>query len=427
MSSLRAALIASTVLALPSLGLISCSSEERGSSSAVNAVADAPASAPAPLLLGQSQLGLYKAALPKVAYPALQRILDDSSTFWYDDQSMVPSYQDSVGDNSGTPIGARANATAKGIIVPEGKKFFDDKGHWSFPFGHTAGTDNSSNVVVANFLSLPAGDAGQTLPIAFSTIDDNNARGGLGLHKWTWIYPKGTVVGEAIFIKDANGKLLPTEIRIRTRYLSGWATNAFRPFPEAQDLARAVKAARPNWESNGQLKTLVGGLESDKALTPKNLTSTAFKGTFSQQGAVDELPEFGDDDLVRELLTKTVFASAYDKVWKQSGGLTTFAPTTKALLSIVPANNFSGVIGVNEESCSRCHSQAGRALETFEPQTALYGDIWGEDEIFSFHPYDPARYGTFNNENRRVRPLLKDMVVPYNSSKHSADLYKALH
>ncbi len=401
--------------------LASCAPDERSTVSAA-----AGAAAPAPQLLSDASMARYKAALPKVAFPALQKIFQDPGTFWYDDQSMIPSYQDSVGDNSTAPIGARANQTAKGIIVPEGKKFFDNKGHWSFPLGHTAGTDNSENVVVANFLSLPVDAQGNRLPIAFSKIDNANGKGGLGLHKWTWIYPKGSVLGEIIFIKAPGGELLPTEIRIRTRYLAGWATNSFRPFPEASRLEAAIKTARPNYEGNAPLKNVVDVLASTSGMKAASKTSTSFKNTFAQSGALDELPAFGDDALVKELLTKTTFVSAYEKVWKQSDLGPSFAPTTTSGVSVVPANNFSGLIAVNEKSCSRCHQETGRSLDTFEPQTVLYGDVWGEDGIFSFHPYDPANYGTFNTENRTVRPLLKSMVVKYNPAAHSADIYKAL-
>ena len=56
----------------------------------------------------------YKNALPKVAYRGLQDIFSSASTLWLDKEVMIPSYQDSVGDGSQTPIGARANSEGAG-------------------------------------------------------------------------------------------------------------------------------------------------------------------------------------------------------------------------------------------------------------------------------------------------------------------------
>src|SRR5207244_2319742 len=107
---------------------------------------------------------------------------------------MIPSYQDSVGDNSGTPIGARANSQGKAVIVPEGKRLFSDDGKtWSFPFAHTAGTDRSTNTFIVNFMYLPP-NGGALWPVVIKKIDNPAGLGGLGVHKWTWLFPKGAVL-----------------------------------------------------------------------------------------------------------------------------------------------------------------------------------------------------------------------------------------
>src|SRR5688572_2342409 len=87
----------------------------------------AQAAAPhAPQLLPPADLARYQAALPDVAWKKLQDIFDSPSTIWWDKETMIPSYQDSVGDGSFTPIGARANSAGRAIIVPEGKRLFSD-------------------------------------------------------------------------------------------------------------------------------------------------------------------------------------------------------------------------------------------------------------------------------------------------------------
>ena len=35
-----------------------------------------------------------KRSLPNVAYPALQAMLESPDTYWYDHESMTPTYQD---------------------------------------------------------------------------------------------------------------------------------------------------------------------------------------------------------------------------------------------------------------------------------------------------------------------------------------------
>lgn len=382
-----------------------------------------------PQIMDAAKIAKIKAALPKVAFAALQTMLESPATLWYDKESMPGTYQDSVGDVGYTPVGARLNSEGKGLIVPEGKKLFSDDGQsWAYPFGHTAGLENTDNAVIVNFLNLPTGTDGKPLPVVYSTVDDPSGRGGLGLHQWTWMYPRGATVGEMIFIKDSSGALFPSELRIRTRYLDGWATNSFRPFPTAASLAAAIKAARPEWSAKSNLKTVVDHLESDGNLVSRSVSSPAFNNVFKATGGIDTIPDFGDDALVKELLTKTTFTSAYGEAWKTSGSLKSYAASTKAAFSIVPRNNTAGLIEVTDESCARCHEKAGDSLNNYADAVDLYGDLWGEDRVFSFHPYDPkyAR-GAPQVETRFVRPAFKDgIVVRYEKGRHPSDLYKKL-
>jgi hypothetical protein len=381
-----------------------------------------------PQILSPTKLAEYRSALPHVAAPRIQAMLDDERTFWYDADAMIPSYQDSVGDGQGTPIGARANSAGKPIIVPEGKKFFSADGRtWSFPFGHTAGTDDSDNVAVADFIHLPMNGARQ-MPIVYSIVNDPRGRSGLGLHQWTWMFPRGTVIGEMIYVRDDAGQLFPVELRTRTRQETSWSVNIFRPFPEATDLSEAVKRLRPSWQSDSTLRALVAHLENPRTLTAKTLTSPGFDNVFQASGWLDVIPSFGDDDLVRELLSTTPFVAAYGAVWKQDGDDATYAASTNAAFSIVPRRYFAGLLEVTDESCARCHAEAGRGLDSFEWATILYGDLWGSDRIFSFHPWDQSRYGTFNTENRSVRPELtaSGLVERYDAARHPAAYYRAL-
>jgi hypothetical protein len=382
--------------------------EETSTAQGVTAAAADPTvpTGATPQILSAATLAKYKSALPKVAYPKLEAIFESPSTVWFDKETMIPSYQDSVGDGSQTPIGARANSQGAGVIVPQGRRLFSQDGKtWAFPFAHTAGTDASTNIQIPQGL------------------------GGLGVNKWTWTYPKGTMLGEIIMIKDAQGNLTTSEIRIRMRYATGWGVNVFRPFPTAQSLAAAIKTARPTWETQPNLKAVVDHLGNNATLEPKSQTSPGFNNVFQVSGHLDRLPDFQDEALVKELMTKTVFTSAYGETWKQNGTQKSFAPASRGGAAIVPNNYEAGLLEVREKMCMECHKNAGQQINDFETNAVLYGDIWGEDGIFSFHPYDQTQYSNFNNENRRVRPAYAaaNLVVPYNAGTHPADVYTTVN
>ncbi len=367
-----------------------------------------------------------KAALPKVSWPKLQAIFGEATTFWYDHESMAPSYQE-----TGAPGGgANANVDWFRLVAPqnEGRQIFDVANKkWKFPFATTAGTDDSTNMRTVDFLSLPKDASGniQSIPVSIRRPDGNHTA-------WDWKFPNGTVLGEVIFLID-GGNWLPTEVRTRQRFPSGWATNSFRPFVESAALSSTIKQKRPNWSSVGPLASLVQQLDGTGGFTPKTLTAVGLQGTFNQSGALDVLPDFGDPDLVRELLTTTLFVSAYGSTWRQGGdGSRAYAPSTAAALSVVPNNTTHGLIEVREASCMRCHKEGGRSLVEFYQPLSLYGEIWGKDNIFTFHPFDESRYPSLDDatngtpqDNRSINPLLtrNGMVEMFNAAKHTGPFY----
>src|SRR5262249_22060670 len=157
----------------------------------------------------------YRAALPKVGWPRLAAILASPSTIFWDKTVMPGAYQDTVGDGSSLPLGARLNSEGKSLIVPEGKKLFSDDGTtWAFPFGHTAGADAASGAIVIDFMNLPA-------PIV--TRVETGSVDGLPINRWNWAFPKGAIVGEVVFVR-IGGELVATELRVRERWDDKWST-----------------------------------------------------------------------------------------------------------------------------------------------------------------------------------------------------------
>jgi hypothetical protein len=395
-----------------------------GASPAAAPPAAEPPTVPVTQLLDATTLATYKAALPKVGWTRLGKILQSPSTLFWDKAAIPPAYQDTVGDGAGIPFGARLNNAGRSLIVPEGKKLFSDDGKsFSYPFGHTAGSDASTNTFIVNFMSLPE-EGGALLPIAYRI--ETATTGGLPIKRWNWSFPKGTLIGEIIMVRD-GAALLTSEIRVRERFADSWATDLFRPFPTASTLAAAIKQKRPAWQGTATLKTLVGALEDNASLVAKKLDSPAFENLVSLQGFVDPpLPDTGDDALVRDLLKSTTFVGAYGTAWKTSGTQHAFGPTgpaSAASLSVVPNRFDLGLLDVRETTCSKCHDQGGYFIGDLVDQAILYGDVWGVDRIFSFHPFEPSRIDASGNENRSVRAGLTAIVKPYNAAQHPSTTY----
>ena len=375
-------------------------------------------------LLDASTLATYQAALPKVGWTRLSKILHSPSTLFWDKATIPQAYQDTVGDGSSLPFGARLNSTGKSLIVPEGQKLFSADGDtWAFPFGHTAGADASDDIFIVNFLSLPA-EGGALLPIAYRI--DTDSVSGLPVKRWNWSFPTGTIVGEIIMIRDGSS-LVTSELRTRERFAGNWATDAFRPFPTASTLAAAIKQKKAAWQDAPNLKALVGALEDTGTLTAKHRDSPAFSNLVTFDGAIDApLPAVGDDALVRDLLATTTFVGSYGTAWKTAGagGLRAFGPTGPAAgLSIVPHQADLGLLEVRETTCHKCHDQGGYFIGDLVDQAILYGDIWGVDRIFSFHPFEPSLIDASGNENRSVRSGLTGIVKPYDAATHPSSRY----
>ena len=261
------------------------------------------------------------------------------------------------------------------------------------------------------------------MPVAYRI--DTSSVSGLPIKRWSWSFPTGTIVGEIIMVR-AGSSLVTTELRTRERFRDSWATDAFRPFPTATTLAAAIKQKRAAWQGTPALSTLVSALEDTGTLTAKHLGAPAFSDLVTFDGAVDApLPAAGDDALVRDLLTATTFVGSYGTAWKTSaGGQRAFGPTGSAAgLSFVPHNADLGLLEVRETTCQKCHNQGGYFIGDLVDQAILYGDIWGVDRIFSFHPFEPSLIDASGNENRSVRSGLQGIVKPYDPAVHPTSRY----
>ncbi len=378
--------------------------------------------------IAPDELRPFKAALPRVADPALERILQSPDTVWYDEESMVFMYQDSVE----VVVGARANCVGRMVgernannpAIHKLVNYFGEDYRFRFPFRTVAGADDVENIRSLNFWSPPKAN-GQTLPVKYWK---NSARG-----RWHWLFPVGTVIGEALFQQGPDGRWHPFEIRTRKRYLDGWAVDLFRPFPTAASLASKIQAQRPEWQSDSNVARFVEHLLDATTLESHRLVSEAFGKIFPPiEGALDVLPELQDKALLASLLDTTTFVSTEGAIWKRNGAKEAYAPASAADFGIVPKGYKMGLIPVNEVSCNRCHDQTSRGLGALEMDVILYGEIWGEDRIFTWHLFEPHRYmfdtwDDSDSASRTVNPrLVQSNLIRMERPAAGDPVYKSL-
>jgi len=387
-------------------------------------------------LMPSARLTEIAGRVPCLSPGALRSIVESPRTLWYDKQSLTPGYQDSFGDNVVAPIGFRPNTIDSGLIdlaVPGGHaQIFSELGSFHFPFGHPIGPVTNTQVV--NFWRLPDngnGDAYQ--PVVHWQRDPNSYT-----HRVEWMFPNGTVFGELIFLEE-EGALYPFEIRLRTRTLAGWDVDAFRPFPTSVDLATAIEARRserPEWAESAALDAMVAQLHTG-TLSAYRVSATHFPGAWGARDAgIERLPELTgtDAELIHVLLCTTPFRSARGTFWKQDV-LSAWAASATGKGSIVPAGYNAAAVEVSEQSCDSCHRDAGRPFETWYGNILAYGELWGNDETFTWHPFTlsnfvdaQGRVVNFNNDNRIIRADFKaaGLIVPYQPLDHPVTIYKRI-
>jgi hypothetical protein len=217
------------------------------------------------------------------------------------------------------------------------------------------------------------------------------------------------MIGEVLMLRDPAAAQVwyVFEIRSRMRELDGWKTDVFRPFTSAGEMAQAVKAARPQWQAS-DLSGLVTHLESPATLTPAQLSSKPYAAVFPTiNGFYDFIPETSDKALIKEFLTTRTFQSAMGKSWKTDGNKITYAAATKGSFQIVPSGFIGGMLRTSEDACMSCHTQTARPLRQLRAEIELYGEIWGDDQIFTWHPFKPSKdIFTVSDGSRMENPRL---------------------
>ncbi len=380
----------------------------------VSATAADQSPAPFKLMSAQKEAGLRK-LLPKITDEKVAALLADERVLFYTEEEMPRCHQDWDGSLPGV------HTAYYNISADRGEPY--GNGNREFPWGTPAGTHRSRNLYTFRFLWLPQDEAGQTLPVTYyrKQLRYDASRG------YAWIYPVGTVFGEVLCQKTKDGSAVAFEVRLRIREQRAWEVDAFRPFPNAQDLAERVQELRTDWKEQPQLAALVSHLTTDKELPSRHLYDSHPYRVLAQEMGVDSLPAIDDEKLVIELLTTTPFRSAHGELWRKgTNDIYTAAPTTDAGFHVIPAGYDAGFIEVESHSCMRCHETANKHVREFAPGRDWYGRVRGSDGIFSWHPFDPSSvsYNGFG-ATPRIRRSLVDagIVAVYDAKLHPPEQY----
>jgi hypothetical protein len=357
--------------------------------------------------------------LPPVDDPRLEELFNDPSLLFYTEAEVPPAYQDWSSGLKG--IHAPSYNVSANRSEPYGN------GNVEFPWGSPGGTHRTTNVTTFRFVWLPRDERGRPRPIVWyrKFLPGSTSEG------YAWIFPVGTVVGEVLQMRAPWGKLYTFELRVRTRESGAWAVDVFRPFRSTDELVSRIKELRPNWQNDTRLVKFIKSIQAPIRLTRHTLSdSNHSRLVFHQSMGVHNLPPIGDDALVVQLLTETVFKSALGSTWyTDSSRLHTVAPTTDAPFHIVPARYDAGFIEVDQVSCMRCHETVNQHVNDFNFGRDWYGRVRGSDGIFSIHPFDPSCI-SYNGTSQpaRLNPTLINagLLAPFDPRVHSTEIYHKL-
>lgn len=326
---------------------------------------------------------------------------DDPKLLIYTHATMPPVYQfHQIGGPTGAHTPSYNISMDKWIDEPYGN------GNFEFPWGKPGGFHRSKNARDFFFLKLP----GQ--PVVHWKEG----------HRYVWMFPIGTVIGEVVTIRGPDKLDYPVEVRTRRRDENGWRVGVHRPFPTPQHLIDAIKLVRPQWQTTPELVAIIGALENPPPMVTRTLADrhpdlSAFKVTAN----VDTLPAL-PSDLSRDLLTQFGFDDATGVEWRPGCG----GPTTEQLFSVVAHRNDNAYIGTTDESCARCHATVGMHVDNFDFYRDWYGYVRGSDRIFSFHPFHPS---CISDSGFHIDPRFREIagvIEPFNPQVHTPEHYRRL-
>lgn len=350
----------------------------------------------------------YRSVVPHFEDADVEKLIhSDPELIWYSTREMPPAFQFDQGYHTPDHDFSADNQPHRG-----------GNANMEFPWrrGTPGGTDNCDNIVTFKAFKLPLAANGVRWPVAvYRTNLVNPINGGNDEAGWAWIFPVGTTFYEFIG-QEHRGITYCFEVRSRERLAQSWHTNVYRPFAQASELADALDK-----------------LGYDTATIRRPQVTTAVvrdrnrnRPEINLQVNEVSLPGLQAQD-VAKLLTRK-FVTATDTPWID-GQRPVFAPTTQEGFHIVPRNYRGSIVGVDAQSCMRCHSATNVHARTIDMNTGWYGYTAGSDGILSWHPVEPrtiSSNGASNQFQLRRSFVSAGIVARYDASIHPREVYSRI-
>lgn len=200
---------------------------------------------------------------------------------------------------------------------------------------------------------------------------------------YDWEFPKGTRLFELLSFPD---RLTVFEVRMRLKTRLGtWHSTVYRPFPTHMSLSDKIEDLPPPKLRRWRLHD-----------TQIHRNRSAFDVTSS----IDDLPGFSSTSEVDTLIKGQRFTSVAGRDWSDNNDA---APSTASKFSIVPVGYSGAFVGSSQQSCVKCHRDAGTHVRFFDGRREWYGFVRGSktEGILSFHPIDPTSISR-NGSHRQV-------------------------
>lgn len=384
-------------------------------------------------IISREKEQVLRQLLPNVDDTEVQKILhDDPTTVFYTIREMPAAYQFTAGNGkrrtafhwAGDNVSGDDDQMFHSARQPGGK---GGNANIDFPWNQDTpgGSDRTNTLSSFKALWLPKQPDGRPYPVTWFYENLRNPISGAGFDPgYGWVFPKGTRFFEVLIQKSSEGFMVPFEVRTREKGNTAWLSAAYRPFPEATDLADAIKKLRPDWAQNATLKHAVTTLENDNtvqrvAFIDRNRNRKAI----SLVAGVDMVPELGDDALVSQLLTQTTYSSCEGNEWKTAASAPSYAGV---YYNIVPKNYDGTLVGNSNASCMKCHESTSVHARLFDADRGWYGYVRGSDGILSWNPIEPSaisRGGQDAPVRFRQAFTAAGMLEQYNQARHPQEMY----
>lgn len=253
-----------------------------------------------------------------------------------------------------------------------------------FPWVHTAGFANATQ----KYVYLPEGEHIEYRDRSGRWPDHGDAE-----RLIDWSYPVGTVFVETL---TTHGRVF--EVRTRTKAGSGWRTNVYRPYADAEELKERLLTL-----GTRDAKALASAIDK-LPRTYLEIKNPHPVKTFEFKGYREDLPD------IPESLAETILS--WDFVANADWKTDCHAPSTKSDRLSIVAKDYQGcIVRPDSKGCAQCHDTTLGHVSRLEPGRDWYGRVRGSDGIFSFHIFDESTLTVDSDTGKKQVKVNKELPL----------------